>query len=172
MKTKRANTATESGLATECPEMRHLAYMSPGDAWDGVVIVKATCVPVVAAESHFGSNVHGRGNAASVVDNGHTSGEFHWGRASTMALNAGFSSLCTSTVFTARLFPPFFRQVVRCSNPAKSDWHLSGMQFELNDIALRTPAEPSPAPVKEPLAPPENPDAPVREPDPTEPAQI
>lgn len=56
--------------------------------------------------------------------------------------------------------------------PQTSNWHLSGMQFTLNDIALRTPTEPSPHPVREPPAPPENPDVPVREPDPTEPAQI
>jgi len=37
---------------------------------------------------------------------------------------------------------------------------------------LRTPSEPSPAPIKEPPNPLENPDAPVREPDPDEPAQI
>jgi hypothetical protein len=37
---------------------------------------------------------------------------------------------------------------------------------------LRTPAEPSPPPIKEPPNPLENPDAPVREPDPDDPAQI
>jgi hypothetical protein len=37
---------------------------------------------------------------------------------------------------------------------------------------LRTPAEPSPAPIKEPPNPPDNPDAPVREPDPDDPQQI
>jgi hypothetical protein len=37
---------------------------------------------------------------------------------------------------------------------------------------LRTPAEPSPPPIKEPPNPPENPDAPVREPDPGDPGQI
>jgi hypothetical protein len=37
---------------------------------------------------------------------------------------------------------------------------------------LRTPSEPSPAPIKEPPNPPENPDAPMREPDPDDPAQI
>jgi len=46
------------------------------------------------------------------------------------------------------------------------------MQCDLNDRVLRSPAEPSPLPIKEPPDPPENPDAPVREPDPTEPAQI
>lgn len=37
---------------------------------------------------------------------------------------------------------------------------------------FRSPAEPSPPPIKEPPNPPENPDAPVREPDPDEPGQI
>jgi hypothetical protein len=37
---------------------------------------------------------------------------------------------------------------------------------------LRTPPEPSPAPIKDPPNPLENPDAPVREPDPEDPAQI
>jgi hypothetical protein len=37
---------------------------------------------------------------------------------------------------------------------------------------LRSPAEPSPPPIKEPPNPPENPEAPVREPDPEEPEQI
>ena len=37
---------------------------------------------------------------------------------------------------------------------------------------LRTPSEPSPAPIKEPPNPPENPDVPVRKPDPDDPAQI
>jgi hypothetical protein len=46
------------------------------------------------------------------------------------------------------------------------------MQFNLDHVVLRSPAEPSPPPIKEPPDPPENPDAPVREPDPTEPAQI
>jgi len=41
-----------------------------------------------------------------------------------------------------------------------------------DEIQARTPAEPSPPPIKEPTDPPENPDAPVREPDPEEPAQI
>jgi hypothetical protein len=36
----------------------------------------------------------------------------------------------------------------------------------------RAPAEPMPAPIKEPPNPAENPDAPVREPDPEEPGQI
>jgi len=40
------------------------------------------------------------------------------------------------------------------------------------ECMLRTPAEPSPPPIKEPPAPPENPDAPVPEPDPDDPAQI
>jgi len=40
------------------------------------------------------------------------------------------------------------------------------------DHYLRTPAEPSPPPIKEPPSPMENPDAPVREPDPDDPAQI
>ena len=39
-------------------------------------------------------------------------------------------------------------------------------------IIARTPAEPAPPPIKEPVDPPESPDAPVREPDPEEPAQI
>jgi hypothetical protein len=38
--------------------------------------------------------------------------------------------------------------------------------------ALRTPAEPSPLPIQDPLYPPENPDVPVREPDPEDPGQI
>jgi hypothetical protein len=37
---------------------------------------------------------------------------------------------------------------------------------------FRTPAEPLPAPIKEPPSPLENPDAPVREPDPEQPEQI
>jgi hypothetical protein len=37
---------------------------------------------------------------------------------------------------------------------------------------LRTPAEPSPPPIKEPPTPMENPDAPIREPEPDEPTQI
>jgi hypothetical protein len=37
---------------------------------------------------------------------------------------------------------------------------------------LRTPPEPSPAPIKEPPNPPDNPDSPVREPDPEAPAQM
>jgi len=36
---------------------------------------------------------------------------------------------------------------------------------------LRGPAEPSPAPIREP-DPPENPDVPIREPDPAEPGEI
>jgi hypothetical protein len=51
-------------------------------------------------------------------------------------------------------------------------WHLSDMEIKPKAIALRSPADPSPPPIKEPPDPPENPDAPVREPDPTEPAQI
>ena len=39
-------------------------------------------------------------------------------------------------------------------------------------VELRSPAEPSPPPIKEPPSPPENPDAPVREPDPDDPDQI
>jgi len=42
----------------------------------------------------------------------------------------------------------------------------------LTEFDLRTPAEPAPPPIKEPLDPPENPDAPIREPDPEDPAQI
>ena len=42
----------------------------------------------------------------------------------------------------------------------------------LNGFEFRTPAEPAPPPIKEPVEPPENPDAPIREPDPEEPAQI
>jgi hypothetical protein len=37
---------------------------------------------------------------------------------------------------------------------------------------LRTPSEPSPAPIKEPPNLPENPDVPMREPDPDDPAQV
>ena len=47
---------------------------------------------------------------------------------------------------------------------AKSGAQLSGTN--------RAPAEPMPAPIKEPPNPAENPDAPVREPDPEEPGQI
>jgi hypothetical protein len=42
----------------------------------------------------------------------------------------------------------------------------------LAGLSLRTPPEPSPAPIKEPPDPPENPDAPVREPDPDAPGQM
>ena len=42
----------------------------------------------------------------------------------------------------------------------------------LPPFRLRTPAEPTPPPIKEPPSPPESPDAPVREPDPDEPEQI
>jgi len=41
-----------------------------------------------------------------------------------------------------------------------------------SQVELRSPAEPSPPPIKEPPSPPENPDAPVREPDPDDPDQI
>jgi hypothetical protein len=58
-------------------------------------------------------------------------------------------------------------------------WHQKLMLVELQlqvplamDHYLRTPAEPSPPPIKEPPSPMENPDAPVREPDPDDPAQI
>jgi hypothetical protein len=51
-------------------------------------------------------------------------------------------------------------------------WHLIGMRFSLNDIALRSPAEPSFPPIQEPPDPPENPEAPLRQPDPAEPAEI
>jgi len=37
---------------------------------------------------------------------------------------------------------------------------------------FRTPAEPYPSPIQDPVDPPENPDAPVREPDPEYPGQI
>jgi hypothetical protein len=46
------------------------------------------------------------------------------------------------------------------------------MRLNLDDIILRSPAEPSFPPIQEPPDPPENPDAPVREPDPTEPGEI
>jgi hypothetical protein len=42
----------------------------------------------------------------------------------------------------------------------------------LAELQLRTPAEPFPSPIQDPVDPPENPDAPVREPDPEEPGQI
>jgi hypothetical protein len=54
-------------------------------------------------------------------------------------------------------------------------WHLTGMHPDENLLAerqLRTPAEPFPSPIQDPVDPPENPDAPVREPDPEEPGQI
>jgi hypothetical protein len=38
--------------------------------------------------------------------------------------------------------------------------------------AFRTPAQPAPPPIKEPIDPPENPDVPVREPDPEDPGEI
>jgi hypothetical protein len=44
--------------------------------------------------------------------------------------------------------------------------------FSVIEFKFRTPAEPAPPPIKEPVDPPENPDAPVREPDPEEPAEI
>ncbi|MGA8431092.1 MAG: hypothetical protein WB729_14815 [Candidatus Sulfotelmatobacter sp.] len=50
-----------------------------------------------------------------------------------------------------------------------------GATYHLGAIFhVRTPAEPMPPPIKEPVEPPENPDAPVREPepDPVNPAQI
>jgi hypothetical protein len=50
--------------------------------------------------------------------------------------------------------------------------HLSVMPCDLNDTSLRSPAEPSPPPIKEAPDSPENPEAPVREPDPTEPTEI
>ncbi len=50
--------------------------------------------------------------------------------------------------------------------------HLTLMQFTLTNLILRSPADPSPPPIKEPPDSPENPNAPVREPDPTEPAEI
>jgi hypothetical protein len=46
------------------------------------------------------------------------------------------------------------------------------MRFNLDDIMLRSLAEPSFPPIQEPPDPPENPDAPVREPDPAEPGEI
>jgi hypothetical protein len=49
------------------------------------------------------------------------------------------------------------------------------LRFEtclLTRYRLRTPAEPTPPPIKEPPTPMENPDAPVREPDPEESEQI
>jgi len=39
-------------------------------------------------------------------------------------------------------------------------------------VLLRQPAEPTPAPIKEPPNPPENPNAPVREPEPEDAEQI
>lgn len=50
--------------------------------------------------------------------------------------------------------------------PSSRILHLSVMPCDLNDTSLRSPAEPSPPPIKEPPVPPENPDATVREPDP------
>jgi hypothetical protein len=41
----------------------------------------------------------------------------------------------------------------------------------LSSYRLRAPADPSPAPIREPN-PPENPDVPVREPEPDEPQEI
>ena len=41
-----------------------------------------------------------------------------------------------------------------------------------NPAFFRTPAEPAPPPVREPIDPPENPDVPIREPDPEDPGQI
>jgi hypothetical protein len=63
--------------------------------------------------------------------------------------------------------------------PFEEVWHQTSMLREqretmpaLIDQYLRTPAEPSPPPIKEPPNPPENPDAPVSEPDPDDPGQI
>ena len=43
---------------------------------------------------------------------------------------------------------------------------------EQSGYELRTPAEPYPPPIQEPVEPPENPDVPIREPDPEDPGQI
>lgn len=53
-------------------------------------------------------------------------------------------------------------------------WHLNVMQSNpiSSYFALRTPTEPAPPPVREPIDPPEKPDVPVREPDPEDPRQI
>jgi len=63
------------------------------------------------------------------------------------------------------------------SHPRERFWHLNTMSFKAKSGAQlsgtnRAPAEPMPAPIKEPPNPAENPDAPVREPDPEEPGQI
>lgn len=47
--------------------------------------------------------------------------------------------------------------------------HLNEEQAERE---LRTPAEPYPSPMRDPLDPPENPDVPIKEPDPEDPGQI
>jgi hypothetical protein len=44
--------------------------------------------------------------------------------------------------------------------------------FDSMKPQFRTPAEPAPSPIREPIEPQENPDAPVREPDPQDPGQI
>jgi hypothetical protein len=41
-----------------------------------------------------------------------------------------------------------------------------------NNLELRTPAEPAPSPIREPIDSPENPDIPIREPDPEQPGEI
>jgi hypothetical protein len=58
--------------------------------------------------------------------------------------------------------------------PLPEFWHPKIMLLEpfVEAYNMRTPADPTPPPIKEPPQPPENPDAPVREPDPDEPAQI
>jgi len=53
--------------------------------------------------------------------------------------------------------------------------HLTGMLPDKgppSERQLRTPAEPYPYPIQDPVDPPENPDVPVREPDPEDPGQI
>ena len=69
-------------------------------------------------------------------------------------------------------FGPDESMKVDLAIPPSRILHLNGMQLTLNDVALRSPAEPSFPPIKEPPDPPENPHAPVREPDPAEPAEI
>lgn len=51
-------------------------------------------------------------------------------------------------------------------------WHLTFEEMPMCEYVFRSPAEPSPPPIQDPIDPPENPDAPVREPDPEEPGQI
>ena len=89
--------------------------------------------------------------------------------------NNGKAKAAGAGLFDSGVFGP----VQSASHPFERFSHQNAMLVETQIETpsptrhhLRTPSEPSPAPIKEPPNPPENPDVPVREPDPDDLAQI